>query len=90
MHRTRRFCHEWGINAMKIFVTGGVGFISSNFRRHMQGVDKKYEVVNYDKFTYVRNLINLAAVAENADYRFVKGVPEKKVTSRVTTQTGSS
>jgi len=58
---------------MKIFVTGGAGFIGSNFIRHILGLGKKYTVVNYDKLTYAGNLANLAAIAGNPDYRFVKG-----------------
>jgi dTDP-glucose 4,6-dehydratase len=58
---------------MKIFVTGGAGFIGSNFIRHILGLGKKYLVVNYDKLTYAGNLANLDSVAGNPDYRFVKG-----------------
>ena len=58
---------------MKIFVTGGAGFIGSNFIRHVLGVGKNYAVVNYDKLTYAGNLANLDSVAENPNYRFVKG-----------------
>jgi dTDP-glucose 4,6-dehydratase len=58
---------------MKIFVTGGAGFIGSNFVRLILGLDKKYSVVNYDKLTYAGNLSNLDAVASDPDYIFVKG-----------------
>jgi dTDP-glucose 4,6-dehydratase len=58
---------------MKIFVTGGAGFIGSNFIRHVLGVGRSYSVVNYDKLTYAGNLANLESVTSNANYRFVKG-----------------
>ena len=49
---------------MKILVTGGAGFIGSNFIRHVLGAGKGYAVVNYDKLTYAGNLANLEPVAE--------------------------
>jgi dTDP-glucose 4,6-dehydratase len=58
---------------MKIFVTGGAGFIGSNFIRHVFGNGGSYSVVNYDKLTYAGNLANLESVAENPGYEFVKG-----------------
>jgi dTDP-glucose 4,6-dehydratase len=58
---------------MKILVTGGAGFIGSNFIRHVLSLNKKYEVVNYDKLTYAGNLANLKLVANNPDYSFVRG-----------------
>lgn len=58
---------------MKIFVTGGAGFIGSNFIRHVLTVGKGYSVVNYDKLTYAGNLANLASLAENPNYRFMRG-----------------
>jgi dTDP-glucose 4,6-dehydratase len=58
---------------MKIFLTGGAGFIGSNFIRHVLGVRKDCAVVNFDKLTYAGNLANLDSIAENAVYRFVKG-----------------
>jgi dTDP-glucose 4,6-dehydratase len=58
---------------MKIFVTGGAGFIGSNFIRHVLALDKGYRVVNFDKLTYAGNLANLESVADNSNYSFVKG-----------------
>jgi dTDP-glucose 4,6-dehydratase len=58
---------------MKMFVTGGAGFIGSNFIRHVLSLRKDYEIVNYDKLTYAGNLANLADVAEHPKYSFVKG-----------------
>jgi dTDP-glucose 4,6-dehydratase len=58
---------------MKILVTGGAGFIGSNFIRHVLGRGKDFAVVNYDKLTYAGNLANLESVARNPNYQFVKG-----------------
>jgi dTDP-glucose 4,6-dehydratase len=58
---------------MKIFVTGGAGFIGSNFIRHVFGRNKGYAVVNYDKLTYAGNLANLESVASDPNYSFFKG-----------------
>jgi nucleoside-diphosphate-sugar epimerase len=37
---------------MKVFVTGGAGFMGSNFIIHVLGLSRDYSVVNYDKLTY--------------------------------------
>jgi len=58
---------------MKIFVTGGAGFIGSNFITHVLGLAKGYSVVNYDKLTYAGNLANLDSVADDPQYTFIKG-----------------
>lgn len=58
---------------MKILVTGGAGFIGCNFIRHVLGTRRHYEIVNFDKLTYAGNLANLESVAENRNYRFVRG-----------------
>ena len=49
---------------MKILITGGVGFIGSNFIRHVLTVRKNYAVVNYDKSTDAGNLKNLDWVSQ--------------------------
>jgi dTDP-glucose 4,6-dehydratase len=58
---------------MKILVTGGAGFIGSNFIRYILALGRKYTVVNYDKLTYAGNLVNLEQVSGHPNYRFVKG-----------------
>jgi dTDP-glucose 4,6-dehydratase len=58
---------------MKIFVTGGAGFIGSNFIRYVLETREDVSIVNYDKLTYAGNLANLELVARNLNYQFVKG-----------------
>ena len=58
---------------MKILITGGAGFIGSNFIRHILANREKYSVVNFDKLTYAGNLANLVSVADNPQYHFIKG-----------------
>jgi dTDP-glucose 4,6-dehydratase len=58
---------------MKILITGGAGFIGSNFIRYILGMRKGFAVVNYDKVTYAGNLANLEAVAKDPNYTFIKG-----------------
>jgi dTDP-glucose 4,6-dehydratase len=58
---------------MKILVTGGAGFIGSNFIRYVLKTHKDCEVVNYDKLTYAGNLANLEEVADRPNYTFIKG-----------------
>lgn len=58
---------------MKLFVTGGAGFLGSNFIRLALWLDKGHAVVNFDKLTYAGNLSNLNNVTGNANYKFTKG-----------------
>jgi dTDP-glucose 4,6-dehydratase len=58
---------------MNILVTGGAGFIGSNFIRYILGMGRHYTVVNYDKLTYAGNLANLEQVAKDPRHTFVKG-----------------
>ncbi len=55
-----------------VLVTGGAGFIGSNFIRHLLA-DPEVAVVNFDCLTYAGNLANLADVADHPRYTFVKG-----------------
>jgi dTDP-glucose 4,6-dehydratase len=58
---------------VKVFVTGGAGFILSNFITHVLGLSQDYSVVNFDKLTYAGNLANLDSVASNPHCIFIKG-----------------
>ena len=58
---------------MKLLVTGGAGFIGSNFIRYILQKYENYEIVNLDKLTYAGNLENLKDIEDNSRYRFVRG-----------------
>lgn len=58
---------------MKILVTGGAGFIGSNFVHHMVGKYPEDTIVNLDLLTYAGNLENLKAVEDKPNYQFVRG-----------------
>jgi dTDP-glucose 4,6-dehydratase len=58
---------------VKLLVTGGAGFIGSNFVRWVLAHHPDDHVVNLDKLTYAGNLANLADVAGSSRYRFVRG-----------------
>ncbi len=62
---------------MKILVTGGAGFIGSNFIRYLLTQRTGFEVINVDKLTYAGNLENLADIEDSPQlrrrYRFVRG-----------------
>ena len=57
---------------MTIIVTGGAGFIGSNFIFHMLDKYPDYRIVCLDCLTYAGNLSTLAPVMENPNFRFVK------------------
>ena len=57
---------------MNIIVTGGAGFIGSNFVFHMLQGHPEYRIVCLDKLTYAGNLSTLEPVMENGNFRFVK------------------
>ncbi len=58
---------------MKVLVTGGAGFIGSNFIRHLLKSLKDVKITNFDKLTYAGNPESLADVAADPRYQFVKG-----------------
>ena len=57
---------------MTTIVTGGAGFIGSNYIYHMLAAHPGERIVCLDKLTYAGNLSTLAAAMENPDFRFVK------------------
>ena len=57
----------------KLLVTGGAGFIGSNFIHYGLSEHPDWEIMNLDKLTYAGNLENLKDVENNPRYRFVKG-----------------
>lgn len=56
-----------------ILVTGGAGFIGSNFIRYILNKYDDYHVVNLDNLTYCGNLDNLKDIEKNKRYKFIKG-----------------
>ena len=54
-------------------MTGGAGFIGSNFIHYMLDKYPDYHIINYDKLTYAGNLENLASIQESKNYTFIKG-----------------
>ena len=58
---------------MKILITGGCGFIGSNFIRGMLKKYPAYKIVNLDKLTYCGNPDNLRDIEKDKRYSFVKG-----------------
>lgn len=59
--------------ATTILVTGGAGFIGSNFIHYLVANHPDWTIINLDKLTYAGNPENLAGIADRPNYRFVKG-----------------
>ena len=59
---------------MKLLVTGGAGFIGSNFIHYLLEKYPDYHIINYDKLTYAGNLENLVAIQDSNNYTFIKGI----------------
>jgi len=57
----------------KILITGGAGFIGSNFIRYFLAKHPDMKIINLDKLTYAGNLENLRDIERNSNYSFVKG-----------------
>lgn len=69
---------------MDLLVTGGAGFVGSNFIRHILKKYPKYKVINLDKLTYAGNLDNLKDIENNRNYLFVKGdICDREVVSEL-------
>jgi len=58
---------------VKLFVTGGAGFIGANFIHLVLAEKKDWHILNFDKLTYAGNPANLGPVASNPRYTFVRG-----------------
>ncbi|WP_299127925.1 dTDP-glucose 4,6-dehydratase [uncultured Winogradskyella sp.] len=58
---------------LKILVTGGAGFIGSNFIHHILDNSNNLSIVNLDKLTYAADLSNLESLVTNNNYTFIKG-----------------
>src|SRR5438046_711570 len=57
----------------RVLVTGGCGFIGSNFIHYLLEKDPTVSIINLHLLTYAGNLANLADVADHPRYRFVQG-----------------
>lgn len=69
---------------MKLLITGGCGFIGSNFIRNMLEMYPDYQITNLDKLTYAGNPDNLKDIESNPNYTFVKGdICDTDVVSKV-------
>lgn len=56
-----------------ILITGGAGFIGSNFINYILDEHSNYNIINLDKLTYAGNLENLVISQGKKNYKFVKG-----------------
>ena len=55
-----------------VLVTGGYGFIGSNFIRYLTNYRSDWRIINFDKLTYAAKIVNLSDISKN-DYKFVEG-----------------
>lgn len=73
---------------VKILITGGAGFIGSNFVSYMLDKYPDYEIVNLDALTYCGNLENLKEIEGNPNYTFIKGdITDKELIYKIASDT---
>lgn len=69
---------------MNLLVTGGAGFIGSNFVRYMVSKYPDYKIVNLDKLTYAGNLANLKDIEDSTNYFFIRGdIRDRKLINNI-------
>ncbi|MHB8276100.1 MAG: dTDP-glucose 4,6-dehydratase [Candidatus Humimicrobiaceae bacterium] len=67
-----------------ILVTGGAGFIGSNFIHYMVKKYPEYKIINLDKLTYAGNLENLKSIDDKLNYKFIKGdIADTKIVGEI-------
>lgn len=72
---------------MKLLVTGGAGFIGSNFIHHIRQEHPDWEITNLDKLTYAGNLENLEDIQDQSGYHFVKGdIADRELVDKLVSQ----
>ncbi|MEO0142514.1 MAG: GDP-mannose 4,6-dehydratase, partial [candidate division WOR-3 bacterium] len=57
---------------MRVLITGGCGFIGSNFIRYFNCKHPYYKILNVDKLTYAGNLENLKGLEKKGNYHFIR------------------
>jgi dTDP-glucose 4,6-dehydratase len=71
-------------NFKTLLITGGAGFIGSNFIRYMIKKYPEYKIVNLDKLTYAGNLENLKDIENNHNYNFIRGdIADRKIVGEI-------
>jgi dTDP-glucose 4,6-dehydratase len=73
---------------MKVLITGGAGFIGSNFIRYMLSKYGEIEIVNLDLLTYAGRLENLQTIEDDPRYNFIQGDIRKRETVELTVKEG--
>jgi dTDP-glucose 4,6-dehydratase len=69
---------------MKLLITGGAGFIGSNFIHYILKKYPEYKIINLDLLTYAGNLENLKEAEKNKNYKFIKGdIADEKVVNEL-------
>jgi len=72
------------VRKLKLLVTGGLGFIGSNFIRHILLKYPGYEIINLDKQTYAGNPDNLKDIGKNPNYTFIRGdICDSKIVNKL-------
>ncbi|GAI62493.1 unnamed protein product [marine sediment metagenome] len=67
-----------------LLITGGAGFIGSNFIHYIARKYPEYKIINLDKLTYAGNLENLRDIENNLNYKFIKGdIADRKIIDEI-------
>ncbi len=67
-----------------LLVTGGAGFIGSNFIHYIIKKYPEYKIINLDKLTYAGNLENLRDIENNPGYKFIRGdIADRKIVDEI-------
>ncbi|MCK4781669.1 dTDP-glucose 4,6-dehydratase [Candidatus Parcubacteria bacterium] len=69
---------------MKLLITGGAGFIGSNFIRYILNKYSDYWIINFDIVSYCANFENLKDIEKNPRYKFIKGdICDEKLVNKI-------